>query len=68
MRRGGHREFGHSFVSPLSDNGIPPEEISRVTGHRGTAVSEAVYLRQIRPVVQGGAVAMDRILTGDTDA
>jgi hypothetical protein len=49
------REFGNSFISPLSDDGIPLKEISRVRGHRGTAVTEAVCLRQIRPVVQGGA-------------
>ena len=68
MRRGGHREFWHSFVSLPSGNGVPPEEISRVMGHRGTAGSEAVCLWQIRPVVQGGAVTMDRVLAGDTDA
>jgi integrase len=67
-RRWTPREFGHSFVSLLSDNGIPLEEISRVTGHGSTAVTEAVYLQQVGPVVQSGAVAMDRILTGDTDA
>jgi hypothetical protein len=29
--------------------------------YSGTAVTELVYRQQIRPVVQGGAVAMDRI-------
>ncbi|MEV2269217.1 tyrosine-type recombinase/integrase [Nonomuraea africana] len=55
------RELRHSFVSLLSDNGIPLEEISRLVGHSSTAVTEAVYRKQIRPVLQGGAVAMDRI-------
>jgi integrase len=55
------RELRHSFVSLLSDSGIPVEEISRLVGHSSTAVTELVYRRQIRPVLQGGAVAMDRI-------
>ena len=45
----------------LSDNGIPREEISRLIGHSSTAVTEAVYRKQIRPVLQGGVVAMDHI-------
>ncbi|MFC5818320.1 tyrosine-type recombinase/integrase [Nonomuraea harbinensis] len=55
------RELRHSFVSLLSDNGIPLEEISRLVGHSSTAVTEAVYRKQIRPVLQAGAMAMDRI-------
>src|SRR5215218_2353036 len=55
------RELRHSFVSLLSDSGVPLEEISRLVGHRSTAVTELVYRQQIRPVVQTGAVAMDKI-------
>ncbi|MEU7485040.1 site-specific integrase [Streptomyces sp. NPDC042319] len=55
------RELRHSFVSLLSDSGIPLEEISRLVGHSSTAVTEEVYRKQIRPVIQTGAVAMDRI-------
>ncbi|MFI8343095.1 tyrosine-type recombinase/integrase [Streptomyces sp. NPDC085639] len=55
------RELRHSFVSLLSDNGVPLEEISRLVGHSGTAVTEAVYRKQIRPVIQTGATAMDQI-------
>ncbi|MFC5831661.1 tyrosine-type recombinase/integrase [Nonomuraea insulae] len=55
------RELRHSFVSLLSDNGISLEEISRLVGHSSTAVTEAVYRKQIRPVLQGGATAMDQI-------
>ncbi|MER5628572.1 tyrosine-type recombinase/integrase [Streptosporangium sp. NPDC002544] len=62
------RELRHSFVSLLSDHGIPLEEISRLVGHSSTAVTEAVYLQQIRPVLQGGATAMDRIFDGDPEA
>ncbi|MEV1166961.1 tyrosine-type recombinase/integrase [Nonomuraea sp. NPDC049784] len=43
------RELQHSFVSLLSDQGIPLEEISRLVGHSSTAVTELVYRKQIRP-------------------
>ena len=36
------RELRHSFVSLLSDSGVPLEEISRLVGHSGTAVTEEV--------------------------
>ncbi len=55
------RELRHSFVSLLSDSGMPLEEISRLVGHSSTAVTELVYRKQIRPVLQRGATAMDRI-------
>ena len=55
------RELRHSFVSLLSDCGVPLEEISRLVGHRSTTVTELVYRQQIRPVLESGAVAMDRI-------
>lgn len=53
------RELRHSFVSLLSDKGVPLEEISRLVGHSSTSVTELVYRKQIRPVVQTGAAAMD---------
>jgi integrase len=55
------RELRHSFVSLLSDHGLPLEEISRLVGHSSTAVTELVYRKQIRPVIQSGATAMDAI-------
>ena len=55
------RELRHSFVSLLSDSGVPLENISRLVGHSGTAVTEAVYRQQIRPVLEDGATAMDEI-------
>jgi len=58
------RELRHSFVSLLSDNGMALEEISRLVGHSSTHVTEEVYRKQIRPVVQSGAVAMDKIFVG----
>ena len=62
------RELRHSFVSLLSDSGIPLEEISRLVGHKSTVVTELVYRKQIRPVLQGGADVMDRIFGPDQDA
>jgi integrase len=53
------REFRHSFVSLLSNSGVPLEEISRLIGHKSTVVTELVYRKQLRPVMQAGAVAMD---------
>lgn len=55
------REMRHSFVSLLSDAGVPVEEISRLVGHSGTSVTELVYRHQIRPVVQTGATVMDHL-------
>jgi integrase len=55
------RELRHSFVSIMSDAGVPIERISQLVGHSGTTVTETVYRHQIRPVVQGGAQVMDRL-------
>jgi len=60
-RSGTPRELRHIFVSLLSDDGMPIEQISRLVGHSGTSVTELVYRKQIRPVVEDGAVAMDRL-------
>jgi integrase len=62
-------ELRHSFVSVLSDAGIPVEEISQLVGHRGTTVTELVYRHQLRPVIQTGATVMDRLFrSGPSDA
>jgi len=55
------RELRHSFVSLLSDSDITVEAISRLVGHKSTVVTELVYRKQIRPVLQSGAETMDRI-------
>lgn len=55
------RELRHSFVSLMSDAGVSLEDIARLVGHRGTVVTEAVYRKQLRPVITEGAEAMDRI-------
>lgn len=56
------RELRHSFVSLLSDDGgLSIDEIAKLCGHSSTSVTETVYRHQIRPVIQTGALAMDRI-------
>ncbi|MFC5830843.1 tyrosine-type recombinase/integrase [Nonomuraea insulae] len=61
------REMRHSFVSLLSDNGMALENIARLVGHTGTAITEKVYRLQIRPVMEEGATAMDRIFPSDSE-
>jgi integrase len=62
------RELRHSFVSLLSDAGVPVEMISQLVGHRGTSVTEIVYRHQIRPVIQTGATVMDELFGQSGDA
>jgi integrase len=45
------REPRQSFVSLLSDAGVPIEEIARLVGHSGTTVTELVYRHQLRPLI-----------------
>jgi integrase len=58
------RELRHSFVSLLSDHGVPIEKIADLVGHSGTTVTEKVYRHQLRPVLLTGAVVMDQIFNG----
>jgi integrase len=55
------RELRHSFVSLLSNSGVPIEDISHLVGHISTAVTEKVYRKELRPVLTRGATAMDQI-------
>jgi integrase len=55
------RELRHSFVSLLSDAGMPTEDISRLVGHSNTVITETVYRHQLKPVLEDGATAMDVI-------
>jgi integrase len=57
------RELRHSFVSLLSDSGVPIEAIADLCGHSGTAVTEKIYRHQLRPVLLAGATVMDGIFT-----
>lgn len=62
------RELRHTYVSLLSNEGdVPIENISRLVGHKGTAVTELVYRHQIKPVMQDGATAMDRIFPSEAE-
>jgi integrase len=55
------RDLRHIFVSLLSDHGMSLDQIAQLAGHSSTAVTETVYRHQIRPVIQSGALAMDKI-------
>jgi site-specific recombinase XerD len=59
------RELRHSFVSLLSDSGVPLESIARLVGHQTTTVTETVYRHQLRPVIDDAASAIDRIFPAD---
>ncbi|TDD05576.1 hypothetical protein, partial [Nonomuraea diastatica] len=62
---------GYDFIATW--NSLPPDfhhPALKVSTHRGegpTAVTETVYRHQIRPVIQTGALAMDRIFDDLTD-
>ncbi len=56
------RELRHTFVSIMSENGVPVEEIARLAGHDRTSTTEVVYRHELRPVIATGAEIMDRVL------
>ncbi|WP_211590678.1 hypothetical protein [Microbispora sp. H11081] len=60
-RKESRLRFKDSFVSLLSDSGVPIEDISRLVGHRNIVVTETVYRKQIRPVLMQGAEKMDSL-------
>ena len=55
------RELRHSFVSLMSNSGVPVEEIARLAGHSSSRTTEVVYRRELRPVLTTGAEAMDKL-------
>ncbi|WP_285699997.1 site-specific integrase [Actinomadura sp. NBRC 104412] len=55
------RELRHSFVSIMSDSGVPIENIADLCGHSSTAVTEEVYRHQLRPVITKGAEAINAV-------
>jgi integrase len=57
------QELRHTFVSLLSANGTPVEEIARLAGHSSTRTTEVIYRRELRPVLTRGAEVMDSILS-----
>jgi integrase len=62
------RETRHTFVSIMSDNGVPIETIADLVGHKGTSVTERVYRHQLKPVITKGAATMNAIFTPKKEA
>ncbi|MFG2250946.1 tyrosine recombinase XerC [Spirillospora sp. NPDC048823] len=55
------RELRHSFVSIMSDSGVPIEAIADLCGHSSPAITGEVYRHQLRPVITKGAEAVDAV-------
>jgi integrase len=55
------KELRTSFVSMMSFQGVPVEEIARLAGHASSRTTEVVYRRELRPVITTGAEIMDQI-------
>jgi len=55
------RELRHTFVSIMSEQGVPVEEIARLIGHSTTSTTETVYRRELRPMISTGAEVMDDV-------
>jgi integrase len=62
------RELRHSFVSIMSDNGVPIETIADLVGHASTAVTEEVYRHQLNPVITKSAETMNTIFNQRSQA
>jgi integrase len=55
------KELRTSFVSMMSYQGVPVDEIARLAGHASSRTTEVVYRRELRPVITTGAEVMDQI-------
>ena len=55
------RELRHSFVSLMSAEGVSIEDIARLVGHSSSATTEAVYRKELRPVITEGAEIMSSL-------
>jgi site-specific recombinase XerD len=62
------RELRHTFVSLMSDNGVPIETIADLVGYASTAVTEEVYRHQLKPVITKGAETMNAIFSQHSQA
>lgn len=58
------REFRHTFVSLMSDQGANEELIADLVGHKSTSTIRTVYRHQLRPVVTNGAELLDQTFKG----
>jgi integrase len=63
------RELRHTFVSLLSDSGVPIQQIADTVGHSSTRTTEVVYRHQLRSVTHNAAVALGPLFEskGTTD-
>jgi integrase len=55
------KELRTSFVSMMSYQGVPVEEIARLAGHASSRTTEVVYRRELRRAITTGAEIMDQI-------
>ena len=58
------RDLRHTFVSLLSDSGVPIEQIADAVGHSSTWTTENVYRHQLRPVLRTAATALGPLFVG----
>lgn len=54
-------ELRTSFISMMSYQGVPVEEIARLAGHASSRATEVIYWRELRPVITTGTEVMDQI-------
>jgi integrase len=57
------RELRHTFVSLMSDSGVPVEEIARLAGHTSSRTTELGYRHQLRPLMR---VVSARLVTAQS--
>jgi integrase len=62
------RELRHTFVSLLSESGVPVEEIARLVGHTSSRTTETVYRKELRPTITAGAEVLDVRFAGTVQA
>jgi integrase len=55
------KELRTSFVSMMSHQGVPVEEISRLAGHSSSRTTEVIYRKELRPVITTGAEVMNQL-------
>ena len=61
------RELRHTFVSLLSDSGVPIEQIADAAGHSSTRTTEVIYRHQLRPVTRTAAIALGPLFDSEED-
>ncbi len=59
------QELRHSFVSIMSDHGLPIEAIADLVGHANPTVTGKVYRKQLKPVITAGAEVINDVFSLD---